>query len=340
MCRALAKTCEYCGRGDFLLEESWCSALHRWAQEVYEQGEFVVDLFSGRCLKRLRNSKKHREFFPKARTISLKSHDRRSAVSTGKKCSKDTREKMSKNNAMKNSVFVERMRKTKIGIKHSKITRDKMSEKIKEGWRTTRRVNGTDKLSKETRKKLEVSQIQRVIDGTHNLLRDDRGARNFYYERLFDDVFTQESFVFDVLRTTKTTLRVFDGWDSEDLSELYREKFVFECDFFNDELNVDFEIDEEHHFDQIDYDYERDIHFLKDRATLTFRYRLFDILSREQEVREDMKFVIFELRKGNRDVKSKFEYTKEECRKKWDEYFRQKVLKREFVEGNRDVSNV
>jgi len=168
--------------------------------------------------------------------------------------------------------------------------------------------------------------LRRIRNGTHQFLRNENRAKNFYYERLFDDVFS-EDFIRDVVRTTTSTLRVFDGWDPEDLSELYREKFAFECDFINDELNVDFEIDEEHHYDQIDYDYERDALFLSDRATLTFRYRLFDILSREQEVREDMRFVILELRKENRNVRSKFEYSKDECKKKWNEYFQMKSLK-------------
>ena len=40
-----------------------------------------------------------------------------------------------------------------------------------------------------------------------------------------------------------------------------------------------------------------------------------------------MRFVILELRKENRNVRSKFEYSKEECRKKWNEYFELKILK-------------
>ena len=62
MSNELVKTCEYCGRGDVPLfcEGRFCNELHRYAQEIWLQGEFVACPECGVILSRLEAHMKFR----------------------------------------------------------------------------------------------------------------------------------------------------------------------------------------------------------------------------------------------------------------------------------------
>jgi hypothetical protein len=65
--------CEYCGRDlPLIVEDKWCSDLCKYAREVYELGEYVVNLFNGKSYRRISNSviRIHKKTFSRAFTTA------------------------------------------------------------------------------------------------------------------------------------------------------------------------------------------------------------------------------------------------------------------------------
>jgi CRISPR/Cas system-associated protein Cas10 (large subunit of type III CRISPR-Cas system) len=83
--------CEYCGRDlTLIIEDKWCSELCKYAREVYEQGEFVVDLDTRSLIQRIgaRKARKYRITYPKAIHFSIDYCEKTSTVQNRPEVSK------------------------------------------------------------------------------------------------------------------------------------------------------------------------------------------------------------------------------------------------------------
>jgi very-short-patch-repair endonuclease len=136
---------------------------------------------------------------------------------------------------------------------------------------------------------------------------------NSKLERVLRFVLVSEGFVSNLKLKTRETFYTLSKYRGE--IAVKEEKDRVELDWAHTDLNLNFEIDEKYHAGQIDADLLRD-KAVQELGFRVYRIREFDIFKSYDTVKEEIKRIVSEARKGVY-VKSKFDYEKEELRSRW-----------------------